>query len=81
MRDFHKQVAIDGSWNDMNEISNAVDGSYEGCPKNELENPPYLPGGRLPYWGTLCMSARQAAGQYYNVHNLYALFWAIVTNK
>ena len=82
IRDFHNKVAIDGSWNDMNEISNSgVDGSHDGCPKNELENPPYLPGGRVLHQKTICMSAKQAAGSHYNVHNLYALFWAIVTNK
>ena len=29
---------------DMNEVSNAVSGSVNGCPNNSLENPPYKPG-------------------------------------
>ena len=80
-RNFHQQVEIDGSWNDMNEISNFVDGSLDGCPKNDLESPPYLPGGHPLHQKTLCMSAKQAAGVHYNVHNLYAIFMAIVTSK
>ena len=81
IRDFHQQVAIDGSWNDMNEIANFIDGSENGCPNNELENPPYVPGKRPLKSRTVCMSAKQAAGRHYDVHNMYALFWAIVTNK
>lgn len=35
----------------MNEPSNFVRGSQQGCPNNELENPPYVPGEPcLPAW-------------------------------
>lgn len=32
----------------MNEPSNFVRGSEHGCPNNDLENPPYVPGEPLP---------------------------------
>lgn len=69
----------------MNEISNFVDGSLEGCGdsvNNTLDNPPYVPtveGGRLNY-GTLCMSAKQYISSHYDVHNIYALAESIATN-
>jgi lysosomal alpha-glucosidase len=78
---FHQMVPIDGAWNDMNEISNFVPGSLNGCPNNSLENPPYLPGDRKLQDMTLCMSAKHHAGEHYNVHNLYALYEAAVTNQ
>ncbi len=40
---FHSQVAFDGLWIDMNEISNFVQGSTVGCPNSPLESPPYIP--------------------------------------
>ena len=65
----------------MNEVSNFVTGSLEGCPKdNPLENPPYLPGNRSLQSRTLCMSAKHYAGDHYNVHSLYGLYMAIATN-
>ncbi|NXG52181.1 LYAG glucosidase, partial [Psilopogon haemacephalus] len=44
VKDFHDQVPFDGMWIDMNEPSNFVDGSQDGCPNNNLEQPLYVPG-------------------------------------
>ena len=40
---FHSNVQFDGLWIDMNEPSNFVDGSVDGCPISGLEVPPYVP--------------------------------------
>jgi lysosomal alpha-glucosidase len=74
-------VPIDGAWNDMNEIFSFVSGSLDGCPNNTLEDSPYLPGGRILQNNTLCMSAKHHAGAHYNIHNLYGLYMAVVTNQ
>ncbi|RWS23758.1 lysosomal alpha-glucosidase-like protein [Leptotrombidium deliense] len=78
---FHSQVAFDGAWIDMNEISDFVDGSLYGCPNNELENPPYVPGNQKLQKNGLCMSAKHYAGVQYNVHNLYSTYQTKVTNE
>lgn len=67
----------------MNEPSNFVNGSLTGCPMDELENPPYVPGvdgGFLSYM-TMCMNARQFAGPHYDVHNIFGIAEADATNK
>lgn len=38
------QFYLLGLLQDMNEPSNFIRGSQQGCPNNELENPPYVPG-------------------------------------
>ncbi|XP_067911990.1 lysosomal alpha-glucosidase isoform X3 [Heterodontus francisci] len=75
---FHKVVPFDGLWIDMNEPSNFVDGSQSGCPSNELENPPFVPGvlGGILRSRTICASAKQSAAIHYNVHSLYGLMEA-----
>ncbi|KAM9393037.1 lysosomal alpha-glucosidase [Pholidichthys leucotaenia] len=83
IRDFHSKVPVDGLWIDMNEPSNFVQGSVEGCPDSDLENPPYTPrvvGGHLNS-GTLCMSAQQQISTHYNLHNLYGLTEAYATHS
>lgn len=65
----------------MNEPSNMIDGSLDGCPNNMLENPPYVPGvdgGKLNY-KTICMSAKHHDVQHYALHNVYATLEAAVT--
>eukprot|EP00118_Oscarella_pearsei_P007834 m.39311 g.39311 ORF g.39311 m.39311 type:complete len:667 (+) comp32704_c0_seq8:17-2017(+) len=78
---FHSQVAFDGIWIDMNEVSNAVSGSIHGCPNNSLENPPYKPAldGDHLNARTLCMSATNAISTQYNLHSMYGYSEAKVT--
>lgn len=78
------QVKVDGAWIDMNEPSNFDDGQKDGCPKSDLNNPPYVPsslvGGSL-YHKTVCPSALHASGhRHYDLHNLFALTEAMNTN-
>lgn len=80
---FQRQIAFDGAWIDMNDISNFVDGSLDGCPLAEspLERPPYRPGGYSLQKGSLCLSARHKAGREYDLHNLYSFYETIATRR
>uniref|UniRef100_A0A672H6P9 Lysosomal alpha-glucosidase n=1 Tax=Salarias fasciatus TaxID=181472 RepID=A0A672H6P9_SALFA len=83
IRDFHSKVPVDGLWIDMNEPASFVQGSVDGCPDSDFENPPFTPsvvGGRLNS-GTLCMSAQQKLSSHYNLHNLYGLTEAYATHS
>ncbi|NXM66690.1 LYAG glucosidase, partial [Serilophus lunatus] len=83
VKDFHDQVPFDGMWLDMNEPSNFVEGSQDGCPNNNLEQPPYVPGvfgGRLQA-GTICASSQQYLSSHYNLHSLYGLTEAIASHN
>jgi lysosomal alpha-glucosidase len=40
---YHKNITFDGLWIDMNEPSNFVSGSINGCTNNQLDNPSYIP--------------------------------------
>ncbi|NWR82431.1 LYAG glucosidase, partial [Furnarius figulus] len=83
VKDFHDQVPFDGMWLDMNEPSNFVEGSQDGCPQNNLEQPPYVPGvfgGRLQA-GTICASSQQYLSSHYNLHSLYGLTEAIASHN
>ncbi|NXK48260.1 LYAG glucosidase, partial [Chauna torquata] len=83
VKDFHDQVPFDGMWIDMNEPSNFVEGSQDGCPDNSLEKPPYVPGvfgGRLQA-GTICASSQQYLSSHYNLHSLYGLTEAIASHE
>lgn len=78
---FYKKVPFDGLWIDMNEPSNFLDGSTNGCPTNNIENPPYTPGilGGLLRSKTVCASAQQKLSSHYNLHSLYGLHEAKAT--
>lgn len=79
---FQKEIAYDGAWIDMNDISNFVYGSLDGCPKDlSVEKPPYLPGGFDLQTHSLCLSAKHRAGNEYDVHNLYSFYEAIATRN
>ncbi|XP_071372325.1 lysosomal alpha-glucosidase [Centroberyx affinis] len=83
IREFHSKVPVDGLWIDMNEPASFVQGSVDGCPESDLENPPYTPrvvGGQLNS-GTLCMSAQQRLSTHYNLHNVYGLTEASATHS
>ncbi|NXS37951.1 LYAG glucosidase, partial [Pomatostomus ruficeps] len=83
VKDFHEQVPFDGMWLDMNEPSNFVEGSQDGCPNNNLEHPPYVPGvfgGRLQA-ATICASSQQYLSSHYNLHSLYGLTEAIASHN
>lgn len=74
---FHDEIAFDGAWIDMNEISNFVDGSLDGCPAHDESL--YKPGGYDLKTKTLCPSARHYNASEYDIHNLYSFYEAIAT--
>ncbi|ESN90957.1 hypothetical protein HELRODRAFT_116430 [Helobdella robusta] len=82
--DFHKVLPFDGLCLDMNQPSNLDSGSTFGCTNDSLDRPPYVPdtrgNGKLEH-KTLCASARQYISTHYNLHNLYGLSMAMVTQK
>jgi lysosomal alpha-glucosidase len=81
---FHDNISFDGLWIDMNEPSNFIPGSVDGCDQSStLNNPPYLPvairsqGNILDK--TVCMTGRQYLSSHYNAHSLYGHTEAIQT--
>ncbi|XP_072320167.1 lysosomal alpha-glucosidase [Eucyclogobius newberryi] len=80
---FYRRVPFDGLWIDMNEPSNFLDGSTNGCPSNAIENPPYTPGvlGGLLRSKTVCASSQQKLSSHYNLHSLYGLQEAKATSS
>jgi len=75
----NQSVQYDGIWIDMNEPSNFVVGSVNGCEQNQWNYPPYCPNvmgsedGKL-IDKTICMEAVQEAGRHYDVHSLNGYF-------
>ncbi|XP_075058176.1 sucrase-isomaltase, intestinal [Mixophyes fleayi] len=80
---FYQEVKYDGIWIDMNEVSNFVRGSKDGCDVNNLNYPPYTPAilDRIMYSKTLCMDAKQTWGNHYDVHNLYGYAMCLSTDE
>ncbi|KAG8581126.1 hypothetical protein GDO81_007563 [Engystomops pustulosus] len=80
---FYQQVKYDGIWIDMNEVSNFVRGSRNGCADNKWNHPPYTPAilDRVMFSKTLCMDAKQAWGSHYDVHSLYGYAMALSTEE
>ncbi|XP_076845359.1 maltase-glucoamylase isoform X2 [Brachyhypopomus gauderio] len=83
IRRFHKEVKHDAIWIDMNEVSSFVKGSNKGCTENKINNPPYIPNilDKLMYSKTLCMDAKQAWGNHYDVHSLYGYSMVLATEQ
>uniref|UniRef100_A0A665W3A9 alpha-glucosidase n=1 Tax=Echeneis naucrates TaxID=173247 RepID=A0A665W3A9_ECHNA len=68
---------------DMNEVANFKKGSNKGCADNNLNYPPYTPKilDEVMYSKTLCMDAKQAWGNHYDVHSLYGYSMVLATEK
>uniref|UniRef100_A0A8C7XW10 alpha-glucosidase n=1 Tax=Oryzias sinensis TaxID=183150 RepID=A0A8C7XW10_9TELE len=68
---------------DMNEVANFKQGSNKGCSVNKLNYPPYTPRilDDLMYSKTLCMDAKQAWGNHYDVHSLYGYSMVLATEQ
>ncbi|NXD21371.1 LYAG glucosidase, partial [Spelaeornis formosus] len=81
LQHFYARVPFDGLWIDMNEPSNFMDGSEDGCPPGEFDSPPYTPAvlGDSLSAKTVCASAKQKLSVHYNLHNLYGLMEAKAT--
>ncbi|KAG8183257.1 hypothetical protein JTE90_006453 [Oedothorax gibbosus] len=68
---YHSDLDFDGIWLDMNEPLNFNNGTVNGCPTSEIEDPQYLPGRPYPLRTlTICMTAKHNATIHYNEHNL-----------
>ncbi|XP_064601739.1 lysosomal alpha-glucosidase-like isoform X2 [Liolophura sinensis] len=81
---YHSQIPFDGMWIDMNEPSNFVDGSVEGCPGNSsLDHPPWMPGvaQNSLMAKTVCPSAVQFVSSHYNLHNMYGFSEARASHR
>ncbi|KAI4891742.1 hypothetical protein NFI96_028027 [Prochilodus magdalenae] len=80
---FYQEVKHDAIWIDMNEVASFVRGSNKGCAANKLNYPPYTPKilDDLMYSKTLCMDAKQAWGNHYDVHSLYGYSMVLATDQ
>ncbi|KAG7226089.1 hypothetical protein INR49_018700 [Caranx melampygus] len=80
---FSREIKHDALWIDMNEVANFKKGSNKGCTDNNLNYPPYTPKilDEVMYSKTLCMDAKQAWGNHYDVHSLYGYSMVLATEK
>ncbi|KAM9358900.1 sucrase-isomaltase, intestinal [Symphorus nematophorus] len=80
---FSREIKHDALWIDMNEVANFKKGSVNGCADNKLNYPPYTPKilDEVMYSKTLCMDAKQAWGNHYDVHSLYGYSMVLATEK
>uniref|UniRef100_A0A8D0AIN6 Maltase n=1 Tax=Sander lucioperca TaxID=283035 RepID=A0A8D0AIN6_SANLU len=80
---FSREIKHDALWIDMNEVSNFKKGSTKGCADNNLNYPPYTPKilDEVMFSKTLCMDAKQAWGNHYDVHSLYGYSMVLATEK
>nr|XP_033486358.1 maltase-glucoamylase, intestinal [Epinephelus lanceolatus] len=80
---FSREIKHDALWIDMNEVANFKKGSTKGCADNNLNYPPYTPKilDEVLYSKTLCMDAKQAWGDHYDVHSLYGYSMVLATEK
>ncbi|XP_071838698.1 sucrase-isomaltase, intestinal-like [Apostichopus japonicus] len=82
---FKNVLDYDALWIDMNEPSNFIRGSEEGCLDNRYNYPPYMPKllieENLIYTKTICMDADHHGYQHYNVHSLYGHAMSMATEE
>ncbi|KAM7413361.1 hypothetical protein PAMA_020650 [Pampus argenteus] len=80
---FYREIKHDALWIDMNEVANFKKGSNKGCADNNLNYPPYTPKilDEVMYSKTLCMDAKQAWGNHYDVHSLYGYSMVLASEK
>ncbi|XP_040043098.2 sucrase-isomaltase, intestinal [Gasterosteus aculeatus] len=80
---FSKEIKHDALWIDMNEVASFQKGSIKGCADNDLNYPPFTPKilDGVMYSKTLCMDAKQAWGNHYDVHSLYGYSMVLATEK
>ncbi|XP_068173302.1 sucrase-isomaltase, intestinal [Antennarius striatus] len=80
---FSREIKHDALWIDMNEVANFKKGSIKGCADNKLNYPPYTPKilDEVMYSKTLCMDAKQAWGDHYDVHSLYGYSMVLATEQ
>nr|XP_019950458.1 PREDICTED: maltase-glucoamylase, intestinal-like [Paralichthys olivaceus] len=80
---FSREIKHDALWIDMNEVASFQKGSTKGCADNNLNYPPYTPRilDEVMYSKTLCMDAKQAWGNHYDVHSLYGYSMVLATEK